>query len=100
MHVYLFLIPYHQCTDSPLKSSQNVSLHDKPLKQWTVDNVCDWLKEIGLEEHADMFRDNEIVGEHLCDMTKEDLRELGIRKIGHRKTMTSKIQHLLRVQNL
>ena len=46
------------------------------------------------------FKDNEIIGEHLMDMTKDDLKELGIRKIGHRKTITSKIQHLLRVQKL
>ena len=60
--------------------------------------MCEWLCEIGLEEHKKTFQDNDIVGEHLIELTKDDLRELGINRLGHRLTITKKLQHLMRIQ--
>jgi len=56
--------------------------------------VGDWLREIGLEEHIPMFEDNEIMGEHLKDLSKDDLKELGVKKLGHQKTFFAKISQL------
>ena len=66
-----------------------------PVKLWSVDKVCDWLTEIGLSTYCQTFRDNEIVGEHLIDLSRDDLKDLGITKIGHIKTLTQKLQHEL-----
>ena len=41
-----------------------------------------------------MFEDNEIVGEHLADLSKEDLKELGMKKLGHQKTFFAKFNQL------
>ena len=68
----------------------------KLVMEWTVDDVCSWLDEIGLEEHIEMFWDNEIQGSHLVDMTKDDLKELGITRLGHRMTITNGIAALLK----
>ena len=51
-----------------------------------MEEVCAWLTAIGLGEHCGQFTENEIVGDHLADMSKEDLRELGVKKLGHQKT--------------
>ena len=67
----------------------------KAVVEWDIDDVCLWLKDIGLGEHADMFEENEIIGEHLLDFGKEDLKELGVRKLGHQKTFISKLNLLL-----
>ena len=71
----------------------------KAVELWDVEDVCDWLKEIGLEKHLETFRENEIAGEHLVDMTKDDLKELGVKQFGHRVAITSKLQRLRRIQN-
>ena len=61
---------------------------------WSVDDVCIWLKEIGLGMHVQIFKDNEILGEHLSDLSKDDLKDLGICKIGHIKTFKQKLEQL------
>ena len=62
-----------------------------PIEEWGISEVCEWLKEIGLGEHCEMFEENEIMGEHLADLSKDELKELGIKKLGHMKTFTSKL---------
>jgi len=50
-------------------------------------DVAAWLRGLGLEQYAQLFRDNDIDGEILCGMTAEDLRELGINSFGHRRRL-------------
>ena len=65
-----------------------------PLSDWSTDDVCEWLKDIGLGEHVESFTDNEMMGEHLVDITKEDLKELGVKKLGHQKTILARLGQL------
>lgn len=65
-----------------------------PLGAWSVSDVCEWLEAIGLEEHVGSFKENEMMGEHLGDITKDDLKELGVRKLGHQKTFLSKLSQI------
>ena len=67
----------------------------KAVAEWDIQDVCQWLKDIGLGEHASMFEENEIIGEHLLDFGKDDLRELGVKKLGHQKTFISKLNLFL-----
>lgn len=66
----------------------------KALLEWNVDDVCEWLEKIGLGEHCVQFRENEILGEHLLEITKEDLTDLGVKKIGHKKIFFKKVRGL------
>jgi hypothetical protein len=50
-----------------------------------------WLRGLGLEQYAQLFRDNDIDGEILCVMTAEDLKELGISSFGHRRRLLNAI---------
>jgi class 3 adenylate cyclase/predicted ATPase len=54
-------------------------------------DVTEWLRELGLEEYALAFRDNNIDGEVLRRLTAEDLRELGVASIGHRRRLLDAI---------
>lgn len=66
------------------------------LKEWSVKNVCDWLECIGLGEHVNSFMENEMMGEHLMEISKDDLKELGVKKLGHQKTFLSKLSQVSR----
>src|ERR1700730_1441566 len=57
-------------------------------------DVAAWLRGLGLEQYAQLFRDNDIDGEILCGMTAEDLRELGISSFGHRRRLLNAITAL------
>jgi class 3 adenylate cyclase/predicted ATPase len=56
--------------------------------------VAVWLRGLGLEQYAQLFRDNDIDGEILCGMTAEDLKELGISSFGHRRRLLNAITAL------
>jgi len=57
-------------------------------------DVAAWLRGLGLEQYAQLFRDNDIDGEILCGMTAEDLKELGIGSFGHRRRLLNAITAL------
>ena len=53
-----------------------------------------WLQGLGLERYAPAFRDNEIDWEVLPKLTSEDLREIGVAAIGHRRKLLDAIAAL------
>jgi class 3 adenylate cyclase len=57
-------------------------------------DVAEWLRGLGLEQYAPAFRDNDIDGEVLRRLTANDLRELGVASIGHRRRLVDAIAAL------
>ena len=57
-------------------------------------DVAAWLSGLGLEQYAELFRENDIDGEILCGMTAEDLKELGVNSFGHRRRLLNAIAAL------
>jgi class 3 adenylate cyclase/predicted ATPase len=57
-------------------------------------DVAAWLQALGLERYAPAFRDNEIDWEVLPKLTSEDLREIGVAAIGHRRKLLDAIAAL------
>jgi hypothetical protein len=48
-------------------------------------DVAVWLRSLGLEKYEAAFRENEINERVLPSLTAEDLKELGITALGHRR---------------
>ena len=46
-------------------------------------DVASWLQQLGLAQYEPAFRDNEVDGDILPDLTAEDLIGLGVTLIGH-----------------
>jgi class 3 adenylate cyclase len=57
-------------------------------------DVAAWLQGLGLERYVLAFRDNEIDWEVLPKLTSEDLREIGVAAIGHRRKLLDAIAAL------
>src|SRR5271166_4820359 len=53
-----------------------------------------WLRTLGLGQYEAAFRDNEIDGEVLPKLTVEDLKDLGVAIVGHRRKIISAIEEL------
>ena len=53
-----------------------------------------WLRSLGLGQYEAAFRDNEIDGEVLPKLTVEDLKDLGVAVVGHRRKIMSAIEAL------
>ena len=56
--------------------------------------ITDWLRGLGLEQYAAAFRDNDIDNAVLRRLTAEDLRELGVVSVGHRRRLLDAIAAL------
>jgi hypothetical protein len=54
-------------------------------------DVRNWLRSLSLERYEVAFRENEITENVLPDLTAEDLKELGVAALGHRRTFLDAI---------
>jgi class 3 adenylate cyclase len=57
-------------------------------------DVVVWLRSLGLEKYEVAFRDNEIDERVLPSITQEDLKEIGVGPVGHRRMLLEAIAAL------
>ena len=56
--------------------------------------VADWLRQQGLEQYEAAFRENDVTPMVLASLTAEDLKDLGIISVGHRRQLLEAIAAL------
>ena len=54
-------------------------------------DVSEWLRKLGLEQYAAAFRENAVTVDVLTDLTADDLKELGVAAVGHRRRLLQAI---------
>jgi class 3 adenylate cyclase/predicted ATPase len=57
-------------------------------------DIAGWLQGLGLERYEQTFRDNEIDERVLLKLTADDLKELGVNALGHRRLLLDAIAAL------
>jgi class 3 adenylate cyclase len=57
-------------------------------------DVAEWLRGLGLEQYEPAFRANEIDARVLPSLTIEDLKDLGVTLVGHRRRLLDAIAAL------
>jgi hypothetical protein len=57
-------------------------------------DIGGWLRSLGLERYEAAFRENEITEKVLPSLTAEDLKELGVNALGHRRVLLDAIAAL------
>ena len=57
-------------------------------------DIDGWLRGIGLEQYAEMFRANDIDVKLLGRLTNDDLKDIGVASFGHRKKLLEAIAEL------
>lgn len=81
-----------QCLLPPLHTfspSQTRQLHD--VNGWTEEDVADWFYSLGDSEtsdlgvYAELFVKNNITGRRLFLLTGDDLLQIGVLSVGHRR---------------
>lgn len=89
-------MPKHSSESKPADPNIPESLSGKPYMEWTISDVGLWLENLDLGQYKETFTDNDIEGKHLPDLSKDELKELGIKKLGHRMTLDDAISKLCR----
>ena len=59
-------------------------------------DIDGWLRGIGLDQYAELFRANDIDIELLGRLTNDDLKDIGVVSFGHRKKLLEAIGAALR----
>ena len=57
-------------------------------------DVVAWLRGLGLGQYAPAFRDNDVDGEVLPELTADDLISIGVTSVGHRRKLLAAIAAL------
>ena len=57
-------------------------------------DIADWLRSLGLEQYEPAFRDNAIGSAVLPRLTPDDLKDIGVTQVGHRRTLLDAIAAL------
>jgi hypothetical protein len=57
-------------------------------------DIADWLRSLGLERYEATFRENDVTAELLPRLTTDDLKDLGINSVGHRRQLQDAIAAL------
>src|SRR6201984_2952169 len=57
-------------------------------------DIVVWLRNLGLEEYEAAFRNNKIDERVLPNLTQEDLKEIGVGPVGHRRLLLEAIAAL------
>src|SRR5215472_3200686 len=63
-----------------------------------MQQIADWLEQLGMQEHIQRFAENDIDFAILGDLTDQDLKEIGIASLGHRRKLLRAIANLKGVE--
>lgn len=64
------------------------------MSQWSIEDVSIWLDLIQLSEHRAEFLKQSVSGAELLELDADDLNELGVTKMGHKKRLMKRIKML------
>jgi class 3 adenylate cyclase/predicted ATPase len=57
-------------------------------------DIAAWLRELGLERYQQVLRDNDVDAKVLPHLTAEDLKDIGVTSVGHRRRLLAAIEAL------
>ena len=58
-------------------------------------DIADWLRSLGLEQYEAAFRDNAIDSAVSPRLTRDDLKDIGVTQVGHRRELLDAIAALV-----
>src|SRR5580692_3516645 len=59
-----------------------------------MQQIAEWLERLGLGQYAQRFAENDINFSILSDLTNQDLKEIGVSSLGHRRQLLRAIAEL------
>lgn len=68
------------------------------ISNWSAVEVGIWLESLQLREYIEVFANNDIRGKELLNLSRRDLKEIGMTKVGHIKRILMAVKELHTVQ--
>ncbi|KAK4137181.1 hypothetical protein BT67DRAFT_459854 [Trichocladium antarcticum] len=70
------------------------------ISEWTAEECADFIATIGVQQYADRFIENDIVGEALVALRHDDLKAMGINRVGHRLAILKCVYDVKKAQDV
>ncbi|KAF9428092.1 Adaptor for signal transduction [Podila epigama] len=67
---------------------------DERVYQWSVETTGHWLTGVGYEENVQAFKENDITGDILLELTHDTLKDMGMHSTGRRIRLLKMIAEL------
>lgn len=64
------------------------------ISNWSTVEVGIWLESVQLGEYIEVFANNDIRGKELLNLSRRDLKEIGMTKVGHIKRILMAVKEL------
>lgn len=73
---------------------KSLGIEAKAASSEPAGDIGKWLESLQLQQYVEAFTSNDIKMENLVQLKENDLKELGVSSLGHRKTLMSAIEKL------
>ncbi|VVC34305.1 Hypothetical protein CINCED_3A011770 [Cinara cedri] len=67
---------------------------NQDISNWSTVEVGIWLESVQLGEYTEVFANNDIRGKELLNLSRRDLKEIGMTKVGHIKRILMAVKEL------
>ncbi|XP_051559376.1 neurabin-1-like [Myxocyprinus asiaticus] len=71
---------------------------NRPLSEWTNQQVCNWLMGMNMEQYIGEFTVKSVDGQHLLCMDSSKLKELGVSSHRDRSTIKKRLKNMKKAQ--
>lgn len=84
--------------DEPAPVSRQHLWQNRPLSEWTNQQVCHWLMGMNMEQYITEFKARGINGKNLLDLDSSKLKDLGVSSHRDRSTIKRKMRDMKKMQ--
>ncbi|XP_077175828.1 neurabin-1-like isoform X2 [Paroedura picta] len=84
--------------DEPSSTGKQNQWHNRPISEWTTQQVCHWLMGMNMEQYITEFTAKSIDGQQLMLLDSDKLKALGVSSQNDRSTIKKKIKDIKKTQ--
>uniref|UniRef100_A0A672N6Q4 Neurabin-1 n=1 Tax=Sinocyclocheilus grahami TaxID=75366 RepID=A0A672N6Q4_SINGR len=84
--------------DGPLPAAKQYMWQNRPLSEWTNQQICHWLMGMNMEQYIAEFTAKGVDGQHLLCMDSSKLKELGVSSQRDRSSIKRRLKDMKKAQ--
>uniref|UniRef100_A0A674NSN1 Neurabin-1 n=1 Tax=Takifugu rubripes TaxID=31033 RepID=A0A674NSN1_TAKRU len=84
--------------DEPVASGKDYQWQNRPVSEWTNQQVCHWLMGMNMDQYTQEFTAKAVDGQQLLHLDSDKLKALGVSSQSDRSTIKKKLKDLRKAQ--
>ncbi|XP_029967339.1 neurabin-1 isoform X2 [Salarias fasciatus] len=84
--------------DEPVATSKEYQWQNRPVSEWTNQQVCHWLMGMNMDQYTPEFTAKGVDGQQLLNLDSDKLKALGVSSQSDRSTIKKKLKEMRKTQ--